>query len=89
MNPAADGIFSKNVAESDLISERGIGRGFVVDAFDPGRKHPRLEIAGARQQQDIAGMPINRKNRGLVLFDLPAHPPVIVLVKIAHSNAFR
>jgi len=89
VDPASDLVLRQHVTEPDLVSERCRWWRFVIDGFDPGGEDTSLEVAGTCQQQHVVRMPINRQHSRLMLFDLSADPPVVVLVEEAHRYTLR
>jgi len=61
-------------------------RSSLVDSLEEGVEHTALEVSRSSDNQAVVGVPVNLENGGLVLLDVLADPPILLLFEIANAD---
>jgi len=76
----------------DWLTEGDTGaetlRGSLIDSLEEGVEDTALEVSGGSDNQAVVGVPVNLENGGLVLLDVLADPPVLLLFEVANADKF-
>jgi hypothetical protein len=79
--------FNERISSKGDVTKRSVGH-LLVHSLDVSAKDSALEIGGGSSQENVVGMPVNLDNGRLMLLDVFAHPPIVVLFKVAHAHTF-
>jgi len=86
VDPSCGVVFSEQLAEGELVTEGSIS-GVLVDTLDVGGEDASLEVRATGGQEDTVGMPSNTGDGRLVLLDVLADPPIVILFEVADRDA--
>jgi len=79
--------FNERISSKGNVTKRSGGH-LLVHSLDVSAKDSALEVGGGSSQENVVGMPVNLDNGRLVLLDVFADPPIVVLFKVAHAHTF-
>ena len=85
MNPTVCGVSREELAEGQAASVSGIS-GLLVNTSHEGGDNTSRSVCGASGQKDIVRVPVNLGDSGIVLLQVLADPPVVILLEVANSH---